>query len=67
MRYCGFMWAWMFERAMQQPPPHGKFVLVADMSGLKLSLAVGEGQVRGLVAALRLCVAVRGSGSWLRQ
>jgi hypothetical protein len=45
MHYCGFMWCWMFEEYARADWPMGRFVLLADMSGLKLGQAVGEGQV----------------------
>lgn len=45
MRYCGFMWCWVFEEYARADWPAGRFVLLADMSGLKLAQAVGEGQV----------------------
>lgn len=45
MRYCAFVWAWMFEDYALGEWPSGRFVLLADMSGLKLGQAVGEGQV----------------------
>lgn len=45
MHYCGFMWCWLFEEYARADWPMGRFVLLADMSGLKLGQAVGEGQV----------------------
>jgi len=45
MRYCGFLWAWMFEEYACSDWPSGRFVLLADMSNLKLGQSVGEGQV----------------------
>lgn len=57
MHYCGFMWAWMFEEHVRAEWPQGRFVLLADMSGLKLGQAVGEGQVGA-------CVRLPVVGSW---
>lgn len=45
MRYCGFLWTWMFEEYARNDWPSGRFVLLADMSNLKLGQSVGEGQV----------------------
>jgi hypothetical protein len=45
VHYCAFVWAWMFEEYARGDWPRGRFVLLADMSGLKLGQAVGEGQV----------------------
>jgi hypothetical protein len=39
------MWCWLFEEYARADWPMGRFVLLADMSGLKLGQAVGEGQV----------------------
>lgn len=47
MRHCGFLWCWMFEAYASADWPAGRFILLADMSGLKLGQAVGEGQVSG--------------------
>jgi hypothetical protein len=46
MLHCAFLWCWMFEEYAPGDWPQGRFVLLADMSGLKLAQAVGEGQVR---------------------
>jgi hypothetical protein len=46
MLHCAFLWCWMFEEYARGDWPQGRFVLLADMSGLKLAQAVGEGQVR---------------------
>lgn len=46
MLHCGFIWCWMFEEYARGDWPKGRFVLLADMSGLKLGQAVGEGQVQ---------------------
>eukprot|EP00775_Hariotina_reticulata_P005378 gene5378-5613_t len=45
--YCGFIWGFMFEVLMPLDHPGGRFVLVADMSNIKLGQAMGEGQVGG--------------------
>lgn len=45
-RHCGFIWAFMFEQLAPQRHPGGRFIMVADMSGVRLGQAVGEGQVR---------------------
>lgn len=47
MRHCALIWCWMFETYAAADWPAGRFILLADMSGLKLGQSVGEGQIGG--------------------
>jgi hypothetical protein len=46
-RHMAWLWSYMFEVLAPNPHPSGRMVLVADCKGIRLSLAMGEGQVRG--------------------
>jgi hypothetical protein len=42
-----WLWTYMFDRVVPNKHPQGRMVLLADCRGLRLSLAMGEGQVAG--------------------
>jgi hypothetical protein len=45
VRHMAWVWTFMFERLVPHEHPAGRMVLVADCSAIRLSLAMGEGQV----------------------